>query len=194
MREGFRIVTSVFDWISGLYRHPERVRYPNHLRLSFEMQMQQRSNWCWAATASSISQYYEPDDYISQDEIVGRAFGFPKPWVSEESWNREETMLTGLRVVGCDSSTYPGSAELRQAMRQLDRGNPVCVQIKWPLTGGHAVVIHGCWLDENGEDHFLIGDPCFDYSFPAPGRELRNDYLEYGGRWVQTYHVRAPWK
>lgn len=194
MREGFRFVSSVFDWISSLYRLPERVRYPNQLHLTFQMQTQKWSNWCWAATASSISQYYDCEDYVSQDEIVGRALGLPPPWVSDESWNREDTMLAGLRIVGCDNSTYPGSAELRQAMQQLDRRNPVCVQIKWPSEGGHAVVIHGLWLDENGEDHYLIGDPCFDHSFPVPGSELRNDYLEYGGRWVQTYHVRAPEK
>ncbi|MGV1955493.1 papain-like cysteine protease family protein [Agrobacterium sp. 22-224-1] len=191
MREGFRIVTTVFQWVCDIYRLPERVRFPNQLELAFEMQTQKWSNWCWAATASSISQYFNGDDHVPQEEIVGRSLGLPPPWVPDESWNRGERMLTGLRIVGCDGATYPGAASFRQVMRQLDGGNPVCVQIKWPAVGRHAVVVHGCWLDEDDEDHFLVGDPCFDYSLPVPGKELRSDYLQQGGCWVQTYHVRA---
>lgn len=192
MREPFRIVSSVFEWIIGIYRLPGRVRFPNEFSLAFEMQSQQWSNWCWAATASSISHYYDPEGHLPQDEIVGRALGLPPPWIPDGSWNRDAPMLTGLRIVGCDNSTYSGYADLRQVLRQLDRANPVCVQIKWPSGNGHAVVIHGCWLDEGGADHFLVGDPGFGYSFAVPGSELRSDYLEQGGRWVQTYNVREP--
>ena len=187
-----KFVNSLFEWIIGIYRVPDRVRYPNRFSLVFDMQLQQWDNWCWAATASSISHYYGPDYHLSQDEIVGRALGLPPPWVSDESWNRGATMLTGLCIVRCESSTYPGFASLRQVLRQLDLGNPVCVQIKWPSNRGHAVVIHGGWFDEAGDDHFLVGDPGFGCSFPLPGRELRDDYLEVGGRWVQTYQVRKP--
>lgn len=191
MREGFRIVSTVFQWVYDLYRLPERVRFPHQLELAFEMQQQEWSNWCWAATASSISQYFHGDDYVPQEEIVGRSLGLPPPWIPDKTWDRGSPMLTGLRIVGCDDLTYSGSASIRQVMRQLDHGNPVCVQIKWPTKGRHAVVVHGCWVDEDGEDHFLVGDPGLEDSLPVPGKELRRDYLQQGGCWVQTYNVRA---
>lgn len=75
-----KIVISLFEWIIGIYRLPDRVRYPNRFSLVFDMQLQQWDNWCWAATASSISHYYGPDYPLSQDEIVGRALGLPPPW------------------------------------------------------------------------------------------------------------------
>jgi len=192
MPEGLKIVSSLFEWIEGLYRLPDRVRVPNKFSLAFEIQVQEWDNWCWAATASSISRHFDRNDYLPQSEIVGRSLGLPPPWVADKSWDKGAPMLTGLHIVGCEGSTYAGSTDLRHVLRQLDKGNPVCVQIKWPLKGGHAVVIHGCWLDETGADHFLVGDPGYGSSSPTPGNELRDNYIGRGGEWVQTYHVRAP--
>ena len=32
--------------------------------LNFTMQIQTQSNWCWAATSTSIAQYYDPGDHL----------------------------------------------------------------------------------------------------------------------------------
>ncbi|CDZ72002.1 Hypothetical protein NGAL_HAMBI2610_36180 [Neorhizobium galegae bv. orientalis] len=193
MHDSFRIVRTVFDWAYGLYRLPDRVRYPNRIELDFAIQLQEQSNWCWAATASSISHHYEPNASVSQNEIVGRALGVRPPWIPDESWNRSAPMMTGLRIVRCDAGTQRNSASFRRILKELDRNNPICVQIKWPTKQGHAVVITGGWIAEDGSEHYIVGDPGFGDSFPVPGDELHLDYLEFGGEWVQTYFVRAPY-
>ncbi|MHA6480802.1 papain-like cysteine protease family protein [Paenibacillus sp. strain BS8-2] len=96
------------------------------------------SNWCWAASSTSILDYYD---------IVGTQCGIVQignnskncPNVTGSVYDAQDA----LDHFGVSSDYYNGSLSWSNIQDQIDSGLPIYVSWGWTAGGGHAVVIYG---------------------------------------------------
>lgn len=202
MREFYRSTTRVLAGIIARYRFPASVRPPFRIVLKFTIQQQVMDQWCWAAVASSVSQFYMGSHAIHQKSIVAAHYGLDNDMPTDETWNRSAPMLAGLQFVGCNSAYKSSSVSFRTVVRALNGRDPVCVQIRWKDVEGfdteerHGVVITSCWVDEHDRPFYTVGDPGEGDTELWSHSQLCSSYMAEdewpGGRWEATYFVRHP--
>ncbi|WP_375764842.1 hypothetical protein NR798_24300 [Archangium gephyra] len=160
------------------------------------VETQKHDQWCWAAIAVSISQYYEKQ---------------ASPWTQCMLANRELGMAADCCVEGdsCNTSWYleralnrvghyreyrklvPTSSQFPLIKQELDSGRLPCVRVSWrKSTEGHFLLITGYITDhQNGRWREFL-----DVSDPRYGSDTRT--LEYShlmsryrsiGVWTHTY-------
>jgi hypothetical protein len=122
-------------------------------------QTQAQSNWCWAACASSILDYYSSS--VTQTTFVtyvrGSAVNFPAT---------PQEVKDGLAYWGVSSvlsSAYLSFDGIRAEINTYSR--PIYSNWKWATSGGHAVLIDGYCIDSgNYVDYMDPQDGNFHYS------------------------------
>jgi hypothetical protein len=161
--------------------------------LSFSMQSQQQSEWCWAATAASVSAFYCDTPAASQCEIASRCLSMsccitplPPPPPPYWSGNRTYTLDVALSNLGHLVGGPTGAClDFNTIVAQIRAGHPVCCHISWDggAPGGHFMAIIG--YDESNADVTVVDpSPVFgDGTFPY--KALVQDY--HGGQWDDTY-------
>ena len=125
---------------------------------------QEKSQWCWAACAQMMVQYYDPDSTVTQEQMV--RFAHNNVLNKDGSTNDIKNIIEGYT----DASITIDSADVfgldDYALRQkLDSGKPVIYLIrrfrindnKWT---GHFRVIYGYYWCESAQEYvYLICDP-----------------------------------
>ena len=107
------------------------------LKLSVTSTQQEKSNWCWAATAQCIAKYingWAP----SQTSIVT----YVKGSAVNQGANASEEQLA-LKYCGLSSSYSSSSRTFSQVKADIDANRPINAGIQWTSGGGHSVVLHG---------------------------------------------------
>lgn len=154
--------------------------------LNFAMQQQAYCNWCWAATAASVSAYYN-QNVMSQCQIASSVLNLSCCGDSMDyGCNSESDLAQALTLVAHlaqPAAVAPLAFELLQA--QLNLSRPVCCHFKWIETSGvyeHFNAIYGC---DPGVGDVDVADPA--YSNPTvPFSSLANNY-EASGAWDVYY-------
>jgi hypothetical protein len=153
----------------------------------FQIETQEKSEWCWAAVAVSIDKYFDSKSPLKQCDIAKRVLGNDKCCNGGDDCNKAMTLIGALNSIKRLSSTLTSPLSFELVRRELDAGRPVCARIKWNGGGAHFVVITGYEILPSGARHVDVADPhspdtTVDYD------DLRNAY--YGdGTWVDTYLV-----
>ena len=159
--------------------------------LVFKMQQQLQSNWCWAATAASVSDYYYLRDtqanfQMGQEEIAKRCLSdkivwppdlptFKTNWAGNQCW----TLLEALQTVLHSAGPAQGPVLFEDVMGQIDQHCPVCCQID--VGNGHFVALIGYKKDTR---EVMVCDPLT----PGNGWQLFDAFKQYGGgTWRETY-------
>ncbi|WP_083802276.1 IS630 family transposase [Micromonospora sp. ATCC 39149] len=157
-------------------------------QLAFLMQYQQQTNWCWSATATSVSLFYNPTSgwyqcYLANAELGqstccsdGSAPRCNQPWYLDRALNR----------VGNLDHWQVGALTMTAIRSEIDAGRPVGARIAWSGGGAHFVVISG-YLDY-GTIYLAIQDPWYGPSFPSYDT-FRTAY-QGTGTWTHTYFTR----
>lgn len=112
--------------------------------LGIEMQKQEASNWCWAATAQSITNWYGED--VTQSQIASYTFGRTCTPATCDGQNNPNKYLRslGLGIVRFADS----SMDSDQARSLIEAGKPLTVVFKHTKSGGnHITVVGGYDLD-----------------------------------------------
>jgi len=145
--------------------------------LVVDAQTQERSNWCWAANASSILDYYSLS--VSQSSFVtyikGGAVNLPA------SPQEVRNGLAHWGVSSVLSSTYLSFDGIRAEINSYSR--PIYSNWKWASGGGHAVLIDGYGTNSGN---------CVDYMDPQDGAFHYTGYTWFVGgagfdhTWDQT--------
>jgi len=165
------------------------------------MQRQERSNWCWAAVAASVSCYFDPDSGWCQCRMATRMVklsklkvttcgtcGKPKPVAPacNRPWYLEKALALAGRLKGTPKAKALKFSRIR---KRIKAGRPVCVRILWgPGPDAHFVVISGCYRGHSGELWVDVEDPDSGSSTWRYDEFLAN-YQYAQGQWVATYPV-----
>ncbi|WP_371128880.1 papain-like cysteine protease family protein [Nitrosospira sp. Nsp1] len=152
------------------------------------MQKQQRDKWCWAATTSSVSIYFDASSQWSQCAIAMTCLGesccitpapCDIPYVLDVPLSQTNN-LQGSAIAAPDDR-----ADLQA---QIDNGAPVCCHIAWAGGGGHFVTVSGYdW----STDDVIVDDPLYG---PDPARVPYNTFVNSyrgSGTWDWSYHTQA---
>jgi hypothetical protein len=157
---------------------------------SFPVELQEMSNWCWAASASALSNFYSLSGQSMQRQIVAGVLQVPACEGSALSAACNETadftdvlgFVSHLQSPALDSTLDSGTL-----IAQLSANNPVGCQMNIPGIGGHIVVVVAAVQDFSGNLFVTVADPA-DGTLPLMTfDQLRTNYRGNGGQWVRTY-------
>jgi Papain-like cysteine protease AvrRpt2 len=161
------------------------------LSLNFTMQVQQQSNWCWAATATSVSHFYLLPSSWTQCLGANAELGHndccssPVPGGCNVPWYLDKALT---RTDNFESLTGPVSFDT--VYNELKAGRAVGARIGWSGGGGHFVAIYGCGRSV-GVEYFDIDDPVYGKSQQTVST-FSTSY-QGNGTWTHTYFTkRAP--
>lgn len=171
----------------------ELVKWGSRFRsnqLPFTMELQEQSNWCWAATAKSVSHFFWYLSPWRQCTIVNAELnrtdacsahvpaGANIPWYLDRALSRTNNFV----------SIAAGQATFGQIRAEIDAGRPLGARIGWNNGGGHFMVIYGysTWLDQRFVD---IDDPISGKSHLT--LEAFSTNYQGSGSWTHYYFLKS---
>jgi hypothetical protein len=150
------------------------------------MQAQQETNWCWAATTSSVSRKFDSSSSWSQCNVASTTLS-GSCCTNASPCNKQWSLDAPLRVTGnLQEPPSAGADAFPDVQAQLDLGNPVCCHITWNQGGGHFMAIVG-YDDTNGDVY--LDDPLYGAS-TVPYTSFVSSYRG-SGDWDYTYHTQG---
>src|SRR5262245_21914601 len=108
-------------------------------QLAFNMQAQTQTNWCWAATSTSVSHFYWLFSPWTQCKVANAELGHsdccnsPVPAPCNVPWYLDRALTRTKNFV----SIVAGQASFQQVRTEIDAGRPVGARIGWGGNGGH---------------------------------------------------------
>jgi len=126
------------------------------LGLFFTMQSQQQTFWCWAATAASLSRYYDPASAWEQCDVACEVFHNRSCCENGRSSGCNQTTFLKpvLDLTRNFASSASGAALQERLLAEFREGRPVAARMYSPSKGGHFVVVCGC-----GAGMVMVKDP-----------------------------------
>ena len=179
------------------YRNlPEELRIGDRLfrslSLNFVIQRQTQSNWCWAATATSVSHFYLFTSIWTQCSLANAELGHSDccnspvpgacnvPWYLEKALTRTDNFVSLTGTVGFDT-----------VRAEIDAGRVVGARVAWSGGGAHFVAISG-YITSDGTEYFDISDPGSGSTQQYEVGQFSTSYLNTG-TWTHTYFTKqAP--
>ena len=161
-------------------------------QLSFNMQAQTQSNWCWAATSTSVSHFFWFLSPWTQCKVANAELGLSNccsgsvpsacnvPWYLDRALTRTNNFVS-----------ITGPVTFQQVRNEIDAGRPVGARIGWNGGGGHFMVIYGYSLIA-GTAYFDIDDPIYGKSHLAVS-DFASNY-QGSGSWTHTYFTKSYFK
>lgn len=163
--------------------------------LDVTIQPQSQSNWCWAAVAASVSDYYAKRGGPAAQSQCQLATTFlnaaccldPMP-PPDTDWpgNKEFSLDLPLSTLGLLAGSKVSSAASFPAIRQeVSAGRPIGCHISWSSGDGHFVCIIG--VDEALKE-VVVRDPA---GLLTEGSYPFSDAATFpGGVWDETYFTQ----
>jgi hypothetical protein len=159
-----------------------------YLVLPFNMQAQTQSNWCWAATSTSVSKFYSIFSPWTQCKVAAAELGksccnSPVPTACNVPWYLDKALTRTKNFV----SIQGGTVTWETVRQQLQNGLVVGARIGWNGGGGHFMVIHG--VSRVGATKYLhIDDPIYGKSVLTYNQFATN--YQGSGSWTHTYFTK----
>ena len=157
--------------------------------LYFSMQHQQQSNWCWAATATSVGLFYEPASGWTQCTVANDELGRTDCCGSGASGacNVYGFLNQALTVVGRLDHYGSGVASVAQIETEVTFARPLGIRVAWSGGGAHFLCIMGQY-NVGGVDYVTVDDPIYGRS-NVPYTTLQTAY-QGTGSWTHTYYTK----
>ena len=164
---------------------------------AFTMEVQNESDWCWAAVAVSVHQFLNSTSPpVSQAELATEVMqqqGMAGIDCSQtpDVCNLPEGLDVALSIVrnlasrGVLQNTFLTFDSIKQ---WVDQGFPVCARITWFSGGAHFIALDGYRIFSSGAQQVHVQDPLYGPSFQLYD-DLVFDYPP-GGNWQDTYLVK----
>lgn len=158
--------------------------------LSFTMQSQIYSNWCWAATATSVVKFYTPASTWTQCKVACSEKGLttccntPVP----AACNTYGTLGSSLTTVGrFNKSEAASSTTFAKIKTEILAGRPVGARTAWSGGGAHFVAIYG--YQEIGATKYLMIDDPISGKQTMTWATFQTSYRN-SGTWTHTYYTK----
>ena len=168
------------DWASLVYQFAS---------LPFNMQAQTQTNWCWAATATSVSHFYMPLSTWTQCRVAGAELqrtdccNAPVPSPCNVPWYLDRALT---RTSNFDRFVS-GTISYNDILAEIQAGRVVGARQGWSGGGGHFMVIYGC--SRIGSTRYLdIDDPIFGKNTMTYDTFATN--YQGSGTWTHTYFTK----
>jgi len=165
--------------------------------MGVDLQMQQQTNWCWAAVGTSTTLFFDPTNALTQCALAG-AFLKQSPGFcctgtngGGPQCNTTASLSAVLTSTGTLMSVTQGTLPLQGVRAQINNAVPIAARIGWDGGGGHFVMVTGVGPDDPRGDNFTlveIEDPSqSDYgSHFVPYATLVKGYRG-SGTWTHYY-------
>ena len=159
-------------------------------RLSFTMQHQQQTQWCWAAVSTSVSVYYDASSTWTQCTVVNAELGQTTCCSSGSSAACNQPWYLDLALMRTGNLTVVsnGTTAFASIRTEIDAGRPLGVRIGWSGGGGHFVVIEG-YKPDPGSERVAVEDPWYGASDLAL-TAFTSSY-QGTGSWTHSYTTQA---
>lgn len=159
-----------------------------NVRLNFNMQAQTQSNWCWAATSTSVSLFYRPSSGWTQCKVASAELNLtccvsPVPGTCNVPWYLDRALQRTGNFV-----SITGTVAFTAVQTEIQAGRVLGARIGWSGGGGHFMAIYGCGV-RAGTQYFDIDDPIYGKSSPSVS-VFTNSY-QGSGHWTHTYFTKA---
>ncbi len=165
-------------------------------QLSFTMQAQTQSNWCWAAASTSVSHYYWWFSHWTQCKVCNAelnrtdACNSPVPAACNVPWYLDRALTRTRNYV-----SITGPVTFAQIRAEIDAGRPLGARVGWSGGGGHFMVIYG-YARIFGQQYLDIDDPIYGKSHLRLS-DFSSNY-QGSGTWTHTYYTKSyfklPWR
>lgn len=159
--------------------------------LSFIIQIQQQTQWCWSACAVSVNHYYSPGSNWTQCTLVNVALGQSNCCSSGGSaaCNQPWFLDRALAITGNFVSYSSGKASMATITGEINGDRVLGMRIGWSGGGGHFTIIYG-YKDcgSTGTQNVYVGDPWYGSSVQAY-RSFPAGY-HGGGSWSGSYFTK----
>jgi len=169
--------------------------------MSFPIEKQLESEWCWAAVSCTTDHFFDTASTLTQCTIATEVLNPLNCCGGDaEKCNQAMRLQDALQPIGRLGNTIEGSLPFLELKSEIDADRPVAVRIAWFGGGAHFVLICGYELMQSGTRILQIADPFY-------GDEVDNQYfgiweIDYdlfpesyqdGGDWTTTFFVtRKP--
>lgn len=150
--------------------------------LAFLMERQIKDQWCWAATAKSVSIFYNNGSTWTQC-LVAAATLQQQCCQAPQPCNKPWYLTEALTKTG-NFVRYDNPLSFSDLQNELSTGRPIGCRIGWADGKGHFVVIHGCRTDQ-GINYLRIDDPSAGKS-ETTENGFRTAYLGTGS-WTHSF-------
>jgi hypothetical protein len=157
-----------------------------NISLPFNMQRQTQSYWCWAATSTSISLFYNALSKWTQCLVAKRALGKEccnNPFGCNITWYLDRALQITANFV-----SVSGALNQLAIQSQLQLCRIIGTRIGWVGGGGHFMAIYGC-SDRTGIFFLSIDDPIYGKSDLSLIDYSRN--YKGSGSWTHSYYTKA---
>ena len=170
------------------------------------MQTQLATNWCWAAVAVSVNNFFDPPNAFAgpswtQAKLANQLLGITSsPDCSQTPMptlcNQPEALDAALAITKnlmADGARFNQHLTFDSIQKWVIAQLPLGARIKWFGGGAHFIALDGCKVMTSGQRMVHVQDPSFSSTSP-PGMwdydTLVENYLEEG-YWSDTYLVTA---
>ena len=170
------------------------------VELQFQIQPQEKENWCWAAIAVSVADSFsnpartQDSQCLLANRVLGVGTCCPSDQAPESS-DVARPLETALKAAGVRCRVVGPLPDFDAAAAEIDRNQPFCVRIGPPqgeLGIGHFLVVHGYWRAPSGKNYLILADPGGGTRRRMEFEEFRNNFHLEGntlGTWTHTYLV-----
>jgi hypothetical protein len=158
--------------------------------IAFNMQRQKGGNLCWAAVASSLSQWRNPAAPFSQCQLAQDLLRNLPAGANccTDIGPCDQDFALGTALQFCHVTIgilLPRALRVEEIQEEIDANKVICVGISWTGGGMHYVVIVGYERDAVNTLH--IRDPHHD-PLDVPYQIFVNSYLNLG-KWDETFKL-----
>jgi hypothetical protein len=185
-------------------------------KLNFKIEIQEQSEWCWAAVAASINKYFDPASTLQQCDVANKVL--PKDYPGQdlpdsdcpccchcccepEKCDKPAQLEVALQQVHKFRKILLRPLTFEEIQREIDAGRPIGVAITWesgnspepnsrnPNPPGHFVVLRGYRELTSGLRQVYVGDPLN----PSSLVDVDEFTLAYygDGVWTASYLVHS---
>jgi len=161
--------------------------------IDFSMQPQQQSNWCWAATATSMALFYDPASSWTQCSVADGVTGYSDCCTTTGAGGHcnvpmaLEEALTKVGHLDHYNSEFDSLTTIAQIETEMTAARPLGIRF-WSEGGGaHFLCIRG-HNNVDGVNYVSVDDPIYGRSDVAYST-LKTTY--HGtGLWTHTYYTK----
>jgi hypothetical protein len=158
-------------------------------QLPFDMEEQTQTLWCWAATSTSVSNFYWPASTWTQCRVANAELELTGccnssvPEACNVVWWLDRALTRTNNLV-----SVTGPVPFQRVRDEIDAGRVVGARVGWAGGGGHFMVIYG-YSVVAGEEFFDIDDPIYGQSHLSVA-DFTDAYIGTGS-WTDTYFTKS---
>jgi hypothetical protein len=162
---------------------------PGWDRLGLQMQRQQETNWCWAATATSIAVYYDPSTTWTQCAVANAQLNRTDccGGAGATYCNVYGYLDAALQTVGHFDHIAAGAASVTSVDGEIDAGRPLGIRVEWRGGGAHFLAAVG-YL-EDAVTYVAVDDPIYGKSDVT--YDALNGAYQGLGIWTHSYYTKS---